>query len=64
MDLIIAIVQAAPHNPVAAFMVATPLILIADAIWAKLDERATMRRIRERIAAAKKPSNSRLTTAA
>jgi hypothetical protein len=55
MDLIIAIVQAAPHNPVAAFMAATPLILIAGAVCAKLDEHATMRRIRKRIAAAKRP---------
>jgi hypothetical protein len=53
MDLIIAIVQASPHNPVAAFLVATPIILIAGAIWARLDEHATMRRIRDRISAAK-----------
>tara|TARA_R110002126_G_scaffold2586_1_gene14461 strand:+ start:299 stop:463 length:165 start_codon:yes stop_codon:yes gene_type:complete len=52
MDLIIAIVQASPHNPVAAFLTGAPLILIAGAIWARMDERATLRRIRARIAAA------------
>lgn len=52
MDLTIAIVQASPHNPVAAFLTGGPLVLIAGAIWARLDERATMRRVRARIAAA------------